>query len=128
MSDDIEKLDLPSASDVLKQVTAGEHRYIFETNFEKRFSARSVQSETDYAHLRGIEDHYKHKKHWSWFVIFIMFLMVGFQMVLIVKVGRGTWDYKDYDWLLPTLMIQYFGQIVGLAWLIVKSLFSKINN
>jgi hypothetical protein len=62
---------------------------------------------------------------WSWTLIAVILGMVVFQSVLIWQVGRGKLDYTGYDWLLPTLMIQYLAQIVGLAVFAVRSFFGE---
>lgn len=48
-------------------------------------------------------------------------------MILLVLVGSGVLDFKDYDWLLPALFVQNLAQIVGLASYAVKHLFSDIT-
>lgn len=53
--------------------------------------------------------------------------MIGYQMILLVLVGHGALDFKDYDWLLPALLVQNLAQIVGLAIYAVRHLFSDIT-
>ena len=49
--------------------------------------------------------------------------MLVFQCLLIRNVGLGNWNFEKYDWLLPVLLVQNLGQIVSLAYIVVKSLF-----
>ncbi len=56
----------------------------------------------------------------------IMSIIVIFQCALLWCVGIGRWDFKDYKWLLPALLVQNLAQIVGLALVIVKSLFKDM--
>ncbi|WP_430422038.1 hypothetical protein [Phenylobacterium sp.] len=98
-----------------------------ETRYEEHFTVQAVEAERALAHLIGLRDHFRHKKLWSWFLMALMGFMVGFQSWLIYRVGIGFWDFKDYAWLLPTLMIQYLLQVAGLAYIAVRSLFKDLN-
>ena len=69
----------------------------------------------DYAHLKGTQDHYWHKGNWSWFLMAAVGGMLIFQSILLWQVGKGYLDFKDYEWLLPALLVQNLGQVVGLA-------------
>ena len=99
----------------------------FEYAFEEEFSYRSVEAETLWTKLQGLKDHFKHKKIWSWALLVAMIWMVLFQSGLLVAIGLGKLDFASYDWLLPTVMIQYLAQIVGLAVFVVRSLFKDMN-
>ena len=96
--------------------------------FSKLFASKSVESEIKLAHLDGIRDHYKQKKCWSFFLMFIISVLVGFQTVLLILVGEGRWNFEVYEWLLPALLVQNFASIVMLARYAVQSLFRDIRN
>jgi len=96
-------------------------------SFESAFDKLSSISEKDYAHLKGLVDHYKHKSRWSHFLILLMAFMVLFQSFLLWKVGTGAWDFSKYEWLLPSLLVQNLAQIVGLAVFVVKALFRDMK-
>jgi hypothetical protein len=98
-----------------------------EYEFEEFFSRRSVVSEELWIKLQGLKDHFTHKKRWSWLLMAIIGGMVAYQAVLIWMIGLGKLDFSQYEWLLPTLMIQYLTQIVGLAVFVVRSLFKDVN-
>ena len=88
---------------------------------------RSRKSEEQYAHLKGIQSHYLHKNYWSWLLMGCIPLMIVFQMVFLYLVGTGKLDFREYDWLLPTFLVQSFGQVIGLAVYAVRSLFRDIT-
>lgn len=54
--------------------------------------------------------------------------MILFQSGLLLLVGLGRLDFTPYDWLLPVLLVQNFGQIVGLALHAVRYLLSDISD
>lgn len=124
-----EPQDLPSV-DILKSVIAAKAASnaaaIAERHFASDFNKQAVSSQMAYAHLRGIQDHYKHKGRWSNFLMVVMFAMVAFQSALLGLVGGGVWDFTKYDWLLPLLLGQNLAQIIGLAVFVVKALFKDI--
>ncbi|MFQ3243739.1 MAG: hypothetical protein ACI9SP_000364 [Arenicella sp.] len=96
--------------------------------FEENFNRTAVKSQFDYAHLKGLQDHYRHKSRWSIFLMVCMGGMIAFQSLLLVGVGFDWLDYSKYKWLLPALMVQNLGQIVGLAVFVVKGLFKDMDS
>ena len=84
------------------------------------------EGEEAWVRIRGLEAHFEHKSLWSTVLIFTIAWMVIFESILVACVGFGWWDFKEYAWLVPTLMIQFLAQIVGLGILVVKSLFKDM--
>jgi hypothetical protein len=128
-----DKKPLPKPDDVLKgvifdngsspsEISRPEKEYL------RRFQSISVDGQVQYAHLKGIRDHYKHKERWSNFLILAIAAMLMFQSYLLIQVGLGVWDFSKYEWLLPALLVQNLTQVVGLSVWAVKYLFSDISN
>ncbi|WP_299654457.1 hypothetical protein [uncultured Jannaschia sp.] len=99
-----------------------------ERSYIRKFTKASVSSQVSYEHLKGIRDHYSHKKKWSWLLMGAIAGMIVFQAVLLWKVGKGQLDFAKYEWLLPALLVQNLGQVVGLAVYAVRYLFSDITS
>lgn len=99
----------------------------YEMIFDDQFERQAVDAQRAWVHLRGLEDHYRHKSRWSWFLIGGLSGMILFQWLLLALVGLGKWDFTKYEWLLPVLLVQNLGQIIGLALVVVKSLFKDID-
>lgn len=95
--------------------------------FLRRFRTVSIESEERYEHLKGLREHYRHKGRWSNFLMLVMLGMVVFQSVLLGLVGAGIWDFSQYEWLLPLLLVQNLAQIIGLAVFVVKALFREMS-
>jgi len=89
--------------------------------------SQALTSWTEYEHYLGIRQHYQHKGRWSWFLLVAIGGMILYQMVILFLVGDKRLDFTDYDWLLPGLLVQNLGLIVGLATYAVKHLFSDIT-
>ena len=79
-------------------------------------------------HIEGARDHYLHKGKWSRFLMRAIGGMILFQSGLLLLVGLGWLDFTPYDWLLPVLLVQNLGQVVGLALYAVRYLFSDISD
>ena len=127
MSETEEKIDLLSVQDVRNQITVPPRQGVKAQNkFERKFKDDSIAQQAEYAHLAGLVDHYRHKGRWSWFLMVLLLLMIVFQCVLLRKVGLGHWDFTKYEWLLPILLVQNLGQIISLAFVVVKSLFRDL--
>lgn len=99
-----------------------------EEAYRRKFTQDAIQQEYAYTHLAGIQDHYKHKGRWSWFLMGIIGLMMIFQLVLITLVGVKRFDFTEYEWLVQLLLVQNLAQVVGLAIYAVKYLFSDISH
>ena len=94
-----------------------------ESSYDDKMHKQSINAE----HLKGLQAHFQHRNLWSNWLLRIIVFMVAFQSVLLILVGIEFLDFKEYDWLLPTVMTQYLLQIVGLATYAVKELFRKID-
>ena len=124
-----------TAEEMLKSMEergAGEPHASYESDaseeaYRRQFGQAAVQQEYAYAHLQGIQDHYKHKGWWSTFLMVIIAAMILFQLLLIWKVGIKAWDCTEYEWLVQLLLVQNLAQVVGLAIYAVKYLFSDIS-
>jgi len=129
-SDDSTAPRLPTTDELKSALTESPADSRGLERFLKRFQTTSVEKEVDYVrlremytHERGLEVHYDHKKYWSFFLMVTMSFMIGFQSLLLWKVGSGQWDYTKYAWLLPALLAQNLAQIVGLAVFVVRGLY-----
>ncbi len=116
------KITLPRPEQILETLVPKDARRA-QRQFQKKISEQSPDAQAKYEHLKGLRDHYSHKRKWSWFLMGLMFLMIAFQSFLLWKVGTGVWDFTQYSWLLPALLIQNLGQVIGLAFVVVRSLF-----
>lgn len=99
----------------------------YEEYYQSEFGRTAVGLEEEFAHLNGVISHYRHKGYWSFFLMAIMAALVIFQSVLLGLVGGKIWDFSQYEWLLPLLLVQNFAQIIGLAVFVVKALFKPIR-
>lgn len=118
---------LPSVDDLKKQLQIDpKAEKASQGKFVGKFKREATQAQAEYIHLTGLNDHYKHKGKWSYFLMFLLFLMILFQCILLRQVGLGHWDFTKYEWLLPILLVQNLGQIISLAFVVVKSLFKDL--
>lgn len=124
---------LPTVDELIAETkvvstTEAQQRQQDEDDFEEDYELRSIKAARAWAHLKGLEDHYNHKGVWSWFLGLLLAGMIVFQWILLAMVGLGKWDFTKYQWLLPILLVQNLGQIIGLALIVVKSLFKDLDH
>lgn len=124
--------ELPRSQDVLRAISiSGSSEEIQrdedERSFKEATHVRAIQAQLKYAHLRGVQDHYRQKGRWSFFLMAAVGGMLLFQSGLLIFVGVGWLDFQKYEWLLPALLVQNLGQVIGLAVFAVKYLFSDIS-
>jgi len=119
---------LPSAEEVKSSVVPAEDKTDqVDGDDTAPYDVATLKSEKSYAHLRGLKEHYGHKKYWSFFIMLLMAFMIGFQCWLLWKVGIGAWSFEKYAWLLPDLLVQNLAQVAGLAVFVVKALFQTME-
>ena len=131
-----QETDIPKAQGVLRDYPASESEGTESTGsgsehrFERNVLDNVTDNESEYrsTHIQGVRDHYYHKGKWSWFLMGAIGLMILFQSALLVSVGLAWLDFTAYEWLLPVLLVQNFGQIVVLAVYAVRYLFSGISD
>jgi len=75
-------------------------------------------------HVQGIQDFYKSRRLWSRFLVFCIGISLAFQIVLTVLVGAKVLNFVEYKWFLPVIISENFLQIVGLATIVLKWIFS----
>jgi hypothetical protein len=67
------------------------------------------------------------RNRWSgWLLVWISCLLI-FQMALSMAVGWGILDFEKYQWFLPTVIVQTFGQIVGMGYVVVRFLYPGLQ-
>jgi hypothetical protein len=117
-----------SVENLLDEINPTDHSDLKgDQEFERAFRPISEGGQAEWIHLRGLEDHYAQKGIWSYFLMFILGVMTVFQCVLLGMVGSGHWDFTQYDWLLPLLLVQNLAQIVGLSTFAVQALFKRLT-
>ncbi len=82
------------------------------------------ERETD---RQGKEKFYELRSKWSVYLAILLFIMVGFQIILIFLIGLGWLNYSLYENFLYTVLVESFLQITGMCILVVKFLFNKIK-
>lgn len=123
--------ELPSFKDLIDYLQSADNSEDalsdYEKQFQQSFDNTEWESQRKWIHLQGLADHYSLKKGWSGTLKWLLIFMVGFQWILLACVGWGWWDFTKYQWLLPVLLVQNLGQIIGLAFVVVKSLFKDLK-
>lgn len=129
----------PSVTDVLREVGLSANKPTIEKDqaalleeseerqkrIQRQEESAAIDRQMAYAKLRAFQEHHDNKGRWSIFVMWAMGLMIGYQSLLLGLVGGGVWDFSEYEWLLPSLLVQNLAQVITLAAIIVKALFDK---
>lgn len=84
---------------------------------------KKVASEAE-IRLRGLEDYFKMRGSWSKCLKWALFIILFFNIGLAIIVGLGYLVYED-EWFLRILLTTNLADIIGLAFIIVKFLFSN---
>ncbi len=65
------------------------------------------------------------RTRWSNWVLFLIVLIVLFDMVLVILLGSGIWQFTNPS-IIITVITDNFLKIVGLGFLITREIFKKI--
>ena len=95
--------------------------------YEGRFDgteaqARELQKQLE-AHTRGLNEYYDLRKEWSGCLKKLLIILVVFQCILVLLVGCKWLDFIHYQMFLKIQATDYFLQIVGMCYVVVKYLF-----
>ncbi len=74
-------------------------------------------------HTRGIDEYYKLRFIWSWVLVISLGVLLFFQCILVILIGCGKINFVNYQTLINIQAVEYFGQIVGMCYIVVKYLF-----
>lgn len=118
----------PSVAAVKNEIASDGKEDTQQSEFEKIFGTQSVNQKAEYTllNLKGLKDHFSQKKVWSYFVMVLLSAVFVSQIILLYLVGFGYMDFVSYTFLLHIFLMQNLGQIVILAYVIVKSFFRQI--
>src|SRR5690606_6326084 len=79
-------------------------------------------------HRIGEAEYYKLRNRWSWFIFIFISFMLLFQLFIMLALGYGWADFKEYQTILHMVMGQNFAQIIGMGIIVAKFLFPLRKN
>ena len=77
--------------------------------------------------LLGREQFLSLRGNWSLSLIVWISGLLLYQVALAVVVGLGWLDFTKYQWFLPLVVAQNFGQIVGMGYIIIRFLYPGVR-
>ncbi|MDP2193325.1 MAG: hypothetical protein Q8K36_02215 [Alphaproteobacteria bacterium] len=89
------------------------------------FQKQNINSEEEKIHLDGIRAFYLQRKRWSYFIMGAIAIIIFFDMILTILVGRDILNFEKYNGFVITALGKTTLEIFGLAILVVKFLFHK---
>lgn len=98
---------------------------VSDSYLENDLEKSTISADEEWTHLDGLKSFYKLRKKWSWFILTCIAFLLITQASLMALVGTNVLDFRDYDWFLPIVVSENFIQIIGLALIVVKFLFSN---
>lgn len=74
--------------------------------------------------VMGRQRFFQLRDDWSWWIIFWISTLIGFNIILTALVGFGVLNFQNYQWFITAVTVETFLQIVGMGYVAVKYLFS----
>ena len=74
--------------------------------------------------IEGRKSFYWLRTKWSWAIVVWLTILIVFNCALAILVGAGRLDYTKYQWFITAVTVETFLQVIGLAVLAVRYLFS----
>ena len=91
---------------------------------DEREEAKEESDEAKH-HIDGVRKFYNMRTKWSWFLLGCIAALLLFHIGLTIGIGVGVLDFSKYQWFLPLVIVENFAQIITLAVVVVKFLFSE---
>lgn len=85
------------------------------------------QAKAEAMELLGREQFLSLRGNWSLSLIVWISGLLLYQVALAVVVGLGWLDFTKYQWFLPLVVAQNFGQIVGMGYIIIRFLYPGVR-
>ena len=76
----------------------------------------------------GRKEYFWLRKKWSWVLVVALSLTILYHFLFCWMLGAGVWKYDAYKTFPYLQTVEFFGQIVGLCWIVVTFLFSDPNS
>lgn len=84
--------------------------------------SRPNQSTEAQVKLEGLKDYYSMRRGWGIFLKRCLFLILGFNILLVVATGKEWMVFED-EWFLRIVLTTNLADIIGLVYLVVRFLF-----
>jgi hypothetical protein len=81
------------------------------------------QAKAEEAELRARIQFLALRETWSVFLIIWISSLLIFQIALTGLIGGGRLDFTKYQWFLPAVVAQNFGQVIGMGYIVVRFLY-----
>jgi len=82
-----------------------------------------LKSQKELVEINGREKFFDLRDKWSnWIIVWISAFII-FHIAITILVGCGALDFKDHQWLLPSIIIENFLQVIGMGYVIVNFLY-----
>lgn len=87
------------------------------------FKEQKNQSSAEKLELDARGQFIRLRGHWSVLLIIWITSLLVFQISLALMVGTEVLNFENYQWFLPLVVAQNFGQVVGMGLVIVRFLY-----
>jgi len=82
------------------------------------------EGEAEQVELEGRRKYFSLRSQWSGAIIRWISVLIAGNILFVTFAGLGWFDFKPYKWLITSVTVESFLQIVGLGYIAVKFLFS----
>lgn len=101
------------------------------TSFSPEVMARKIEElkfKRQKNHVVGQQIYYWLRNFWGVLLALVLVASVAFQFYLTWMIGKGEWNFKEYEQFLSVVTGGNFVQVVGLCIIVVNYLFPKGKN
>ncbi|PJE64062.1 MAG: hypothetical protein COU90_04295 [Candidatus Ryanbacteria bacterium CG10_big_fil_rev_8_21_14_0_10_43_42] len=87
-----------------------------------------LENRKNQVRIQGFEEFFKLRKEWARGILGLLWVLVIFQIITTYLIGFGKVDFQNYRVFLYIVIGESFGQIIGLATIIVWFFFKGKSN
>jgi hypothetical protein len=90
------------------------------TNMDKKRKKDALREKIE---LEGLKQFFELRKRWSNYLVIALFIILAYNVLLVLAVGLGYLRFVD-EWFLRIVLTANIADIIGLIYLVVKFLFT----
>lgn len=85
----------------------------------------AISAEAERIELEGRRNFFLLRKNWSTCIISWISVFIAFHIILTFCVGFKWLDFTNNPWIVPSIVLENFAQIIGMGIIVMKFLYPK---
>ena len=94
---------------------------------DDELSESKLEARKELIELEGRTKFFLLRDRWSHWIIVWISVFIAFHIALTVSIGLKWLDFQTHVWLVPSIIMENFLQVVGMGYVVIKFLYPPDN-